>query len=244
MAGATNQWKLATKLNWDGPNYGDGGAGKLDANGGNFSSPAGYYKINADASAMTYTAVATNWGVIGSATPGGWGDETALTYFPELKTWRGGMHLTAAEIKFRANHDWGFNYGSTAANATLDGGGSNIAIGMEADYYFTLDLSNPNSYTYSANRWGVIGSATADGWNSDQNMTWDATNNVLTATLPLVVGEIKFRANDGWDLNYGGDLNALTQGGANIAIAAAGTYTITLDLSKVNPSCTIVAKKK
>ena len=46
MANASNQWKFATQPNWDGPNYGDGGAGKLDANGGNFSSPAGYYKIN------------------------------------------------------------------------------------------------------------------------------------------------------------------------------------------------------
>ncbi len=126
MANATNQWKFATQNNWNGPNYGAGAAGKLDANGGNFSSPAGYYKLNADATALTYTAVATVWGVIGSATPKSWDDETALTYFPALKTWRGGMHLTAAEIKFRANHDWGFNYGSTAKNATLDAGGSNI----------------------------------------------------------------------------------------------------------------------
>ena len=48
---------------------------------------------------MTYTAVATVWGVIGSASPNGWNDETALTYKPALSTWTGGIHLTAAEIK-------------------------------------------------------------------------------------------------------------------------------------------------
>ncbi len=237
MANAKNEWKFATQNNWDGPNYGAGAAGKLDANGGNFSSGPGYYKLNADAAALTYTAVATVWGVIGSATPGDWNDETPLTYYPALKTWRGGMHLKAAEFKFRANHSWDYNYGSTAKNATLDAGGANIPVSLEADYYVTLDLSKPNNYTYSANRWGVIGSATADEWNSDQNMTWDATNKVMKATLTLKAGEIKFRANDDWGLNYGGDINALSEGGANIPIAAAGSYTITLDLA--TKKCTI-----
>lgn len=237
MANSSNQWKFATQNNWDGPNYGAGAAGKLNASGDNFNSPAGYYKLNADATALTYSAVATVWGVIGDASPGGWGDETALSYYPALKTWRGGVHMKAGEFKFRANHDWGFNYGSSAKNATLNAGGDNIPVSLESDYYFILDLSTPQAYTYSANRWGVIGSATADGWNSDQNMTWDATGKVMKATLDLKVGEIKFRANDDWGINLGGNLNALTPGGDNIPVAAAGNYTITLDLAA--NKCTI-----
>jgi hypothetical protein len=237
MANAKNEWKFATQNNWDGPNYGAGAAGKLDPNGNNFSSPAGYYKLNADATNLTYSAVPTVWGVIGSATPKSWDDETPLTYYPALKTWRGGMHLTAADIKFRANHDWGFNYGSSAKNSTLNAGGDNIPISVEADYYIILDLSKPQEYTYSANRWGIIGDATADSWNSDQNMTWDAAKKVMTATLALKKGDIKFRANDDWGLNYGGDINALTEGGNNIPIGEAGNYTITLDLA--TKKCTI-----
>ena len=232
MANTSNAWKFATLPNWNGPNYGDGGSGKLDANGGNFSSPMGYYKINVNASAnpMTYTAVATVWGVIGDASPNGWNDETGLTYDPTLTTWNGAMHLTAGSIKFRANHSWDYNYGSTPADATLDAGGSNIAIAVEADYAFTLDLSHPLAYTYSANRWGIIGDATPDGWNSDQNMTWDPVNHVFKITLNMVVGAFKFRANDAWDINYGGaNLNALTAGGDNIPITVAGNYTITFD---------------
>jgi len=231
MSKTANQWKFATQLNWDGPNYGDGGSGTLDPNGGNFTSPAGYYKINVNAAAtpMTYTAIATVWGVIGDASPNGWNDETALTYNPTLRTWTGGMSLTAAYFKFRANHSWDYNYGSDLADGKLSAGGANIQITLAADYAFTLDLSNPNAYTYSLNRWGLIGDATPDGWNSDQNLTWDATNKVFKVTLNLVVGAIKFRANDAWDLNYGGDINALTSGGANIAIGTAGNYTITFD---------------
>lgn len=244
MANATNEWKIATKPNWDGPNYGSGAAGVLDPAGGNFNTPAGYYKINANPTALTYTAVATSWGVIGSATANGWSDETALTYNSGLQTWRGGIHLTSGEFKFRANHSWDYNYGSTSGNSSLDGGGSNIPATVESDYYFVLDLSHPHAYTYQANRWGLIGDATPGGWSDDTNLTWDETAQVMKITVALTVGSIKFRANDDWAINLGGDLNALTQDGANISIAEAGTYIITLDLGKAAPSCTITKMKK
>jgi len=229
MANSSNSWKFASQPNWDGPNYG-GNNGILDPSGDNNSSPAGYYKINADANKMTYTAVATSWGVIGSASPKGWDDETPLTYNPASQTWQGVMHLTAAEIKFRANHSWDYNYGSSAKNATLNAGGDNIPVSLESDYAITLDLSHPNAYTYVANRWGVIGDATPGGWDNDTNMTWDATKKVFTATLDLKAsGKFKFRANDGWDVNYGGDLSALSGGGADIPVPADGNYTVTFD---------------
>ncbi|NOU46743.1 MAG: SusF/SusE family outer membrane protein [Bacteroidales bacterium] len=240
MANGTNEWKFATQPNWDGPNYGDGGAGILDPNGGNMNSPAGYYKLNADAATLTYTAVATQWGVIGSATPSGWDDETALSYEPESRTWKGAIHLTAAEFKFRANHNWDYNYGSTAANGTLDAGGSNIPVSLEDDYFFTLDLSNPFAYTYSANRWGLIGSATPGGWDSDQNMSWDAINNAMTITVDLIAGEFKFRANDDWAVNLGGTTDNLEYGGPNIAVTEAGNYTIKLYLNGTIPTYSIV----
>ncbi len=229
MANTSNSWKFATQANWDGPNYG-GTIGVLDPSGDNYSSTAGYYKINADAATMKFTAVATVWGVIGSASPNDWTDETPLTYNPTAQAWQGVIHLKAAEIKFRANHSWDYNYGSSTKDANLNAGGDNIAISDESDYSVSLDLSHPNAYTYSANRWGVIGDATPGGWDTDTNMTWDATKKVLKATLVLKSsGSFKFRANDGWDINYGGDLNALSAGGANISVPSDGTYTVTFD---------------
>jgi hypothetical protein len=111
-------------------------------------------------------------------------------------------------------------------------GGNNIMIQQAAGYIkINADLT-ALTYTLLRTEWGVIGSATAAGWDSDQDMTYDPSTGVWSATLDLVAGEIKFRANDAWDLNYGSD-NAngiLGSGQANIPIAAAGNYTIVLDL--------------
>ena len=231
VANDGSNWKFATDNTWS-TNYGDNGAdGTLDPGGDNMSANAGYYKVNVDmaASPMTYTAVSTSWGVIGDATPGGWGADTDLTYDVNSQTWRGVMHLTAAQIKFRANDDWAINYGKNDDKEFLGEGDNNIAIDLEADYDITLDLSNPNEYTYMANRWGVIGDATPGGWTDDTDMTWDAANGVFTVTLDMTAASFKFRANDDWGVNLGGDLGALTQDGSNFSIAEAGNYTITLN---------------
>lgn len=234
--------KLVTDHSWDNAHtYGDDGSGKLTNPGNNIAVAVdGYYLIKASLDAMTYSITLTNWGIIGSATPNGWDDETALTYDPVSVTWQGVIHLTAAAFKFRANHSWDYNYGSTAGDETLNAGGTDILVEVEADYHITLDLSHPNEYTYRANRWGVIGSATAGGWDSDQDMTWDNTNNVFTVILDLTAGEFKFRANDAWTLDYGdtGANGTLDKGGSNISVAEAGNYTITLDLN--NSTYTVV----
>lgn len=230
FANDNNSWKFATQPNWDGPNYGDAGGGVLDAGADNINSPKGFYKLNADATALTYTAIKQVWGVIGGATPNGWDDETPLVYSPETMKWRGVVHMKVDNFKFRANHDWAFNYGSNDNDGTLQPGGKDIPISVEADYSFELDLSTPNEYKYVANRWGLIGDATPGGWSDDTNMTWDEANGVFTVTLDLVSsGKFKFRANDGWDVNYGGELGNLSAGGADIAIETDGSYTITFD---------------
>lgn len=234
MANETNNWKFATQPNWDGPNYGDGGGGTLDDDPGaaNMSSTQGYYLLRANANDLTYTALATEWGIIGDATPNGWTDETALTYDPTLQKWIGAYALTAGEVKFRSNHSWDApnpNYGSDDGDGTLDEGGANIAVSEAGEYAVTLDLSQPLAYAYRIDMWGLIGSATPDSWDSDQDMIWDPVGGVFTITLDLVAGEMKFRANNAWDYDLGGDIAALTPGGSNIAVAADGNYTITLD---------------
>lgn len=71
------------------------------------------------------------------------------------------------------------------------------------------------------------------GWNSDQDLTFDTATKTWSITLDLVAGEIKFRANDDWAINFGDDGAdaSLEYNGANIAISESGNYTITLDLS-------------
>lgn len=138
-----------------------------------------------------------------------------------------------AQFKFTTNPDWTVNYGDTGADGTLEANGDNINI-AEAGYYRISVNLNALTYTLLKTEWGLIGDATADGWNSDQNMTYDATENAWVITANLTAGEVKFRANDDWGLNYGdNDADALLEeGGANIAIPSAGTYIIKLFIDK------------
>jgi hypothetical protein len=57
---------------------------------------------------------------------------------------------------------------------------------------------------------------------SNNNGKWSLTTN-------LVVGEVKFRKNHNWGVNLGGSGGVLSDGGANIAVAVAGSYTFVLD---------------
>ena len=81
---------------------------------------------------------------------------------------------------------------------------------------------------------GLVGSATPNGWDTpDQKMDYDAKTGTWYITIDLADGEVKFRLNDGWAWNLGGDLDNLTQGGANIPVTA-GNWTITLTINANN----------
>ncbi|MBU6340981.1 MAG: SusE domain-containing protein, partial [Bacteroidetes bacterium] len=138
-----------------------------------------------------------------------------------------------SEFKFTKGYSWATNWGDDGGNGTLEPNGANINSPATGMHRLNVDL-NSLTYTVASTNWGLIGSATPDGWNSDQNMTYDDVNNKLTITLDLVAGEIKFRANDDWGVNLGDDgaNKSLEYGGANIAIPAAGNYTIDLLLDR------------
>ncbi|MCD6332784.1 MAG: SusE domain-containing protein, partial [Bacteroidales bacterium] len=136
------------------------------------------------------------------------------------------------EFKYTQGTTWAVNWGDTGADGTLDSDGDNIKAADAGMYKLNVDLTNL-THTFLKTDWGLIGSATPGGWDSDQDMDWDAENSVLTITLDLVAGDIKFRANDDWAINLGdNDTNkSLEYEGDNIPVAENGNYTITLDLS-------------
>jgi hypothetical protein len=231
---AAGDFKFTTDHSWDDAHtFGDDGtnAGKLSNVGGGKNitlSAAGYYLLKANPLTMAYSATKTTWGVMGDYN--GWASQTDMAYNATTKKFSLALTLTnGGGFKFRGTSDWAINYGSTAADgSTLNAGGDNIPVKITGDYALTLDLSHPNTYTYSANIWGVIGDF--NSWGGDAFMTWNPTTKVFTANITAAAaGAFKFRANSGWDVNLGGSLNALTAGGDNIALASAGNYTITLD---------------
>ncbi|MDZ4747546.1 MAG: RagB/SusD family nutrient uptake outer membrane protein [Saprospiraceae bacterium] len=146
---ANTEFKITDGPGWD-VNYGDTGAdGVLDAGGDNIKAgEAGMYKIDVDLNTLTYTLLRTDWGLIGSATPGGWDSDQNLTYDVAAGTWSIQLDLVPGDIKFRANDDWGLNYGDTGNDALLEKDGSNITIANAGNYKITLFLDKPD-HTYS-----------------------------------------------------------------------------------------------
>ncbi|MDX1283988.1 MAG: SusE domain-containing protein [Draconibacterium sp.] len=141
MAGDDIQFKFTDGPNWD-LNWGDSGAdGTLDTDGDNIAVPeAGYYRMKADITALTYSIMKTDWGLIGSATPDGWDSDQDMTYDMVSKKWSVTLDLVEGEIKFRANDDWGLNYGDTGFDGSLEEGGDNIAISAAGNYTIVLNL--------------------------------------------------------------------------------------------------------
>jgi hypothetical protein len=180
-------------------------------------------------------------------TPTAWDPSNTTTVLASVLSdgnYEGYLYFPAgAQFKFTAGPNWDVNWGDTGADGTLEPGGDNLTV-AEAGYYKMNVNVNALTYTILKTTWGVIGDATAGGWDSDQNMNYDEATGLWTTTLDLKAGSLKFRANDGWDLNYGdtGFNGILESGGDNIAIPEAGTYAFTMKLGYPDYTYTIVRK--
>ncbi|WP_294333574.1 SusE domain-containing protein [uncultured Chryseobacterium sp.] len=121
-----SEYKFAINQDWPG-NKGDDGTktGKLKADGDNIkAAAAGTYYIKVDWAANTYSSVIANFGVIGDATPTGWGSDTDFVYNPITKTYViNSIALAASGVfKFRANDDWAMKFQPENGDQTLVSG--------------------------------------------------------------------------------------------------------------------------
>ena len=191
---------------------------------------AGTWIVTLDMNNLTYTVGKPVLYMAGEAN--GWATNDYLAGEDGVH-FTGYMYLNQNGFKFCTQPEWkGTNYGAdfnTAADA------ANITMTEAAGYYkVDVDLES-KSYTLTPiTTIGIIGSASPNGWDSDVDMTYvpyNAETKELgyweAKDITLASGEIKFRANDDWAINWGGDVNALTQGGDNISVDA-GTYDIKL----------------
>jgi len=146
--GSPSEFKFTEGPSWDN-NYGDTGVdGTLDQNGDNIQSPgAGMHRLSVDLDALTYTAIETNFGIIGDATPGGWDADTDMIYDPSSGILTLTADLNVGEIKFRANDAWDLNFGDTDANGSLEEAGDNIKVEEAGNYTIDLILNVP-VFTY------------------------------------------------------------------------------------------------
>ena len=122
-----NGFKFCTQKNWNGTNYGGAFFGESEDNI-MMTQEAGFYQVDVDLSAKTYTLTPFTIGIIGNATPTGWAGDTDMTYNPEERCWElKNVTLSDGEMKFRHTNDWYLSWGGELDNLTTQNG-PNIAV--------------------------------------------------------------------------------------------------------------------
>ena len=179
--------------------------------------------------------LSTSLGVVGSATPGGWGNENILDlpFYATATTdvYVAYVTLRNGEIKFRNNNDWSENWGDDGADGTLDSYGANIAVSA-GTYKIEVNFSSM-TYTMEEYSWGIVGSATTNGWGGpDMMFHYNSFQDDWRTVVTLGDGEVKFRFNNDWAINYGDDGadGTMEANGSNIAVSA-GHYLVTMNLN-------------
>ncbi|MEJ7644758.1 MAG: SusE domain-containing protein [Chryseolinea sp.] len=145
------------------------------------------------------------------------------------------------EFKLYAQPDWGptsYGFESEGKIMVANFAGANFVAPSDGYYWFAVNL-NTMEYALVKTEWGIIGGATPGSWDASTQMQYNAESQKWTVTANLTADALKFRANNGWDIQFGNldgklsyadhplmeyvDLPAFT-------IPSAGSYTVTLDL--------------
>jgi starch-binding outer membrane protein SusE/F len=183
----------------------------------------------------------------------GWNPATAPLLNPvvgKAGLFEGYVNITGTGnqgFKYTNAPDWNhINYGDPSGEVgggtlTTDGLAGGLSVANGGYYELTANLNNL-SWTATETTWGIVGDATPGGWNTDTQMSYDATNQVWTVTVAMITaGSYKFRANDAWNIDFGIDNSGNLQYADNpffghnttlnnLTVPANGTYVLTLDL--------------
>lgn len=180
--------------------------------------------------------------LVGGSTAADWDPSNSI---PFVKTGDGTFevysYLTVAGDGFKLLEvqDWAGDWGEDPDNkdSLLQEGENNLTVASDGFYRINVDFVD-GTFSVTESNWGIIGSATPNGWDSDTDMALvSETKGIYTWTIDVALtdGEMKFRENDAWDVDYGDneDDGIPDFKGANIAVSA-GTYTVQLVLDPVN----------
>jgi hypothetical protein len=176
--------------------------------------------------------LATSWVYVPGAYQG-WKPETADSLISATgnNIYTGMIAFTKDNLEFKITpaKNWTVSYGDIGGGK-FGSTDANLKAPSAGVKQVTFDQTNNTWKVEDAIGWGVIGDATPNGWTSDTDMKLiNDGKGIYTVTLDLVAGAYKFRYNHDWVVNLGGSAGTLTDGGDNIAVAAAGNYTITLN---------------
>lgn len=142
-------------------------------------------------------------------------------------------------FKFNTERNWAQFYGADANGNLMDHSDTDFQIAAPGSYQMTVNL-NTLKWTAVAFSWGVVGDATDGGWDNSTNMSYDHQLKIWKFKGALKVGNVKFRLNNAWTINYGPKNNDegkvyLDNPGAHY-ISEAGTYEITFSIQEKDPT--------
>ncbi|TDD93551.1 SusE domain-containing protein [Flavobacterium cellulosilyticum] len=173
----------------------------------------------------------------------GWGIDTAA----ELSAIESGVYLgyvtipTGSGLGFKLNtaRNWDQFYGADKDGNLKSMSDTDLVMPGVGTYQIKANLNTFkwNAVPYS---WGVVGDATSGSWDNSTPMTFDHVLKLWKITIVLKSGNVKFRLNNNWTINYGpknagsGIVN-LDDPAAHY-IGEAGTYDITLKINDIDTS--------
>lgn len=196
-------------------------------------------------------------GVIGAN--GDWENDIVMNFDPaKQKFWADVEFPADSEFKFRLDAAWGTNWGVTDGKMVKDGENIPVAAGKYRIYFNMNDLDaltyelNANDYGKADDTpvepeepeqpeepglegWGLVGAFT--GWADGADVMLASDGTYFYAKGVELEGELKFRKDGKWEMDFGlaegasfeADAEiALAKGGANINVTA-GTYDVYLD---------------
>ena len=198
-------------------------------------------KINMEEMTYEYTIAINQLYTPGNSNGWNQGASQILTT-NDFITYTGVAHLNG-EFKFSSQPNWdGINYGNSGEEGKLstDGGAGNLNAPADGLYWCSVNLPSLTYELSPITALGLIGDF--NGWASDVDLTPSTDFLVWTGTVTLDAGTFKVRANDDWDIDFGGTLDNIVSKGANIVSPGVGTYNVTLDFSAVPYTMTLVAQ--
>lgn len=128
------------------------------------------------------------------------------------------------------NTDWGDD--GTFSGTLAESGESDCTA--TAGYYRVRANTETLVYSVEPTTWGIVGAATPGSWDNSTALTYNSTTKKWEGTVVMTAGEFKFRANNAWAINLGGDSDedgSMNYDGPNLSVSAGGTYSVVLDLS-------------
>jgi starch-binding outer membrane protein SusE/F len=164
-------------------------------------------------------------------------------------TWRAVVTLKTGDMKIRQNNEWNVNYGDKTKDGILDTENDNNIPVTAGNYLVIVDFKDLSYTIEQTDIWGVVGSGYNDwgGAGPDAPFTPDfSTEGVYyIKSVTLIDGQIKFRKNNDWTVNYGDKtLDGIldTENDNNIPVTA-GVYDIVLDFSNPDSPKYTMTKK-